>query len=110
MAACIAVVQHVGIAHAPMFVLQPLPQGHRKRTEIGHTSRKRLNFQLVSCVRAGQSHTTLRQVRGLLVQTRTIFGCGSGNAAAHVGSTASAAYQIALYRQLIKRSDDCVAR
>jgi len=45
-AAGAAVVQHVGVGHAPVLVLQSLPQRHRKGAEIGNAGGERLYLQL----------------------------------------------------------------
>ncbi len=105
-----AVVQHIGVGHAPVFVLQALPQRHRESAEVSQARGKGLHLQISSTKSVAQCVAALRQ----LLKLRR---CRSGARRVHVRqvgvhkrATADPADQVALHRQLVQRRHHRVAR
>ena len=106
----VVVVEHIGVGHAPVLVLQALPERYGKGVEVRNTGRERLNFELAGAKRGGQRLPATREF-GTLVFARQLPASGRfGNAVLNKGAAADTADQIAFHRQLAQRRHHRVAR
>ena len=102
-ATAVAVVQHFRIGHAPVLVLQALPERDRKRTEIGQAWCEWLNLQLRCTKGARQCGAPVGEVWQMGVsQTGTMARSGLGQVVVDVRATADAAYQITFDSELVE--------
>jgi len=107
------VVQHVRVGHAPVLVLQPLPERERKRAEVGDARGEGLDLQFGGAKALGEGQAALRQPArrgGRSTSDAAGTGRGAGHRVVDIGAAADPAEQVALDAELVDRRHHGVAR
>ena len=104
-----AVVQHVRVAHLPVFGLQPLPQFRWKCTEVTRSRCEWLHFQLFGAIAGGNHLATTRQAHPVAGAGRWFAVRAGLDPLLDEGAAADAAVQITLDGELFHGRDHGVA-